>query len=421
MKLIKIIKIAYIAYTVYAFFIIDVTSLKAMDILPAVFIMWFMYITFVIGYKSNSRKLTGGNIRGEDNKDSWILYKRKTTLFTISIFSVLASIFAARFYTGQTPISVFTGLMDTSRSLYAEYQLYVKVQNIASFTIYKIPFILMLFYTKLVLFYTSISLLLIKEKTKMFYKVCLGLVIGAHIYFGFARGTNYELFEIVVLFIFIILSKKTSRSISKFSFAKLASISIIVGLMIFLFYTRITSRGYMFDYMTNSDFIYNPQGLISIISTELVFVIILLYDYFGFGFYYFSYYIMEVWLTSIGNFVSGLIPYGYYLQRNEIISEIVRNNLVMRARWHPDIILAINNLGIFGTFILFFALGRCTRGVESKEGSAFVYLTQFIILIQMVSFPTGNFVFVSSATTLIVMILVGLWFWKMTINKKIKF
>ncbi len=459
MKFLNIIKGAYITYTIYALLIIDVTSLKLIDILPALFIMWLMYIFFILGFKINSRPkwssyinriktstskilnklklklfiksiilfttsiftLVSSFIITLKNRTSWILKKPKLTLFLIAMGTLITSVLSAWFYTGKTPVGVFIGLFGSGTPLYADYQLYSQVNNLAVFTIQKIPFILMMFYTKIVLFYSLILFFIIKDKTNIFEKSCLFLIVSSHIYFGIARGTNYELFEIVLLIIFIILSKSKIKLKNKPAFLKYFLIVFSIGMMIFLFYIRISARGFIFDYKINSDFTYNSNGIVSLISPYISSVIILLYNYFGFGFYYVSNFVIKIWFASLSNFISGLIPFGYYLQNHSYIQELIRNHLVMNGRWHPDIINAINYFGIIGVIILLFILGILTRIIMKQKKSALLYLTQFIIFMQMISLPVGNFLLASSSSKLIVMLIVFLWIWKLLIKNKFKF
>ncbi|MEG0292982.1 hypothetical protein [Enterococcus sp.] len=413
MSLDKIIKLAYLCFTVYAVSITDITTLTMKDTVPAVIFMWAIFMFFSLGYQTNTQK----NLYSEEikNKKAWLLNRKTSTIILLASLSVLSSVLSAKYYTGQSPITVLTGIFSDNRSLYAEYQLHSKINNISSFSIIKIPYILMMFYVKLSVFYFSITYLLIKVKISFLDKIILGMVIGSHIYFGLARGTNYELFEIVMLIIFITLTKKNRKKMS----IKLVGIVGIVGTMVFLFYERISSRGFEFNYMVNMDYNFNPNGIISTISKDMVFMITLLYDYFGFGFYYISKYIMEVWFVTPMNFAKNLIPYSY-AANNTSIMEVVSNQISMGSRWHPDLILLINSLGVIISLILVYFIGKFSSYIRREnEDTAIVKLTEFIVLLQMVSFPIGNFIFISSASTLIVLILVVVWLWKILINKKI--
>lgn len=279
----------------------------------------------------------------------------------------------------------------------------------------------MMFFVKIILFYSYISFLIVKEKSTYFDKFYLLLITFAHIYFGVARGTNYELFELMILFVFVILYKsKRVRSI-KIPLKNVLIVSLVGIIMIYLFYNRIADRGVVFDFSKSRDFIYDPEGVIATIFPLLSYITLLVYDYFGFGFYYLSIYISHVWFQSIGNFFAGLFPFGYTFIENSKIQEIMPNYVEMGPRWHPDTAILINNLGFIGLLILGTILGSCAK-FTFREGnnSSLTYLTQFIILLQIISLPIGNFVFISSASTLIVMLISFIWFWKIFIKVKIK-
>ena len=129
----------------------------------------------------------------------------------------------------------------------------------------------------------------------------------------------------------------------------------------------------------------------------------------------------EVLFSSFSNLIAGFVPLGYVAQYNDSIQNLMRSNIVMSARWHPDFILLLNSVGFIGTIMLVFSLGYFNRFVNRQDKTSLVYLTQFIILMQLISFPIGNFVFVSSASTLIVLMLMCTWLWKLTINKRLRF
>jgi len=389
--------------------VISSTNLTFSMILPSIMLMWINYLTFSLGYHliKGSRQL---ELNDQCSK-TWILKRKNFSLLLIATFSLLFSIAAARYYTGQTPITIIRNLSN-GNPLYYEYYSYFSQQQRYIFSLEKIPFILMLFYVKFVLFYSYVSFFIVKNKTTKFEKFYLGLITLSHIYFGIARGTNFEFFELVMIIIFVILSRNNVRKI-QIPLKQLSWVVILVSIMIFVFYNRVIARGISFSPYISRDVLYDPNGLLPLISPSLSFFTLIIYSYFGFGFFYMSKYISELWLSSFDNFIAGFLPFGFYAVKLNGIPSLMNNIVDMGARWHPDTIVLINNIGYLGLLLFCFGLGVFSKYIDnSKFERSIAYLTNFMILMQMISLPVGNFVIVSSASELIVVFLVIHWIWK---------
>jgi len=334
MDIINIIKLFYIGFTVYIIMVINATNLTFWTILPSIILMWINYFIFYIGYKikkiQNNKKIIYQNL------NNWLLSCNKISLMVIVICSVLFSIVSVKYYTGQTPVTVLKKLFN-GISLYQEYQIYFAQQQIYIFSIKKLPFILMLFYVKIVLFYSYISFFILKNKTSIFEKFCLVLITLSYIYVGLARGTNFEFFELSMIVIFVILSK---YNIKKFGVP--FKILFIISITIIIFYNTVKIRGGKFDYYISRDVFYNPNGMLSILFPLLSFVTIIIYSYFGFGFFYISKYVSELWFSSLDNFIAGFVPLGFYASKGNSIPIIMSNIIDIGARWHPDSIVYVN-------------------------------------------------------------------------------
>jgi len=418
MNIKKVINIFYIIYTIYIIMVINTTSLTFFMIFPAIAVMWINFFVFSLGYSINR----GNNIpvltSGYSN--SWLLNRNKISLLIIALFSILFSIAAVKYYTGQTPLSTFENLAN-NYSLYSQYQYYFREQQRYIFSLKKIPFVFMLFYIKLIVFYSYVSFLIVKEKTTKFDKFYLILVTLAHVYFGLARGTNYEFFELLILIIFVILSKSIKLKKSKLPLAALFKIFLLGSLMIFIFYIGISARGVNFNNYISQDVQYDPNGVLPLLSPFLSFITIIIFGYFGFGFFYISTYVSELWFSSIGNFIAGFLPLGYYAFRVKNIPNIMRNLVDMGARWHPDVALIINYIGYLGLLMSCFLIGIFAKHLyNTKSKGPIIYFTSFIILLQMISLPVGNFISTSSASKLIVALLLIVWVWKLFIKEIIK-
>src|SRR5699024_8128042 len=105
-------------------------------------------------------------------------------------------------------------------------------------------------------------------------------------YFGVARGTNFEMFEVGLIYIFtqFTFEQPKSKSQSKNYF----KIGFLIIIMIFIFYNTIESRGYRFNLELHEHFNMNRNSIINNFIPFLSMLVIVIYDYFGFGFLYIS-------------------------------------------------------------------------------------------------------------------------------------
>ena len=407
----------YIGYTLYILLVINSTTITFLNILPAILLMWFNYFAFSAGYRATNKSLL--RKYSVSGKGGWLNNQKKVMLFVIALVSIVFSVMAVNYYTGQTPLSVLRNL-SSDVSLYYEYQNYFKEQHRHLFSISKMPYIFMLFFCKFILFYSFITFLIVKDKITKFEKIYLGLVTLSFIYIGVARGTNYEFFELIMIIIFVLLFKQKPLKF-KFPLKSLLIISILISVMIYIFYIGVSARGVKFNYFISNDVFYDSEGLLPAIMPFLSFVTIIIYSYFGFGFFYTATYISEVWFSSFYNFIAGLIPMGYIVAGGDSLQSIMRTLVDIGPRWHPDTIGIINGFGYIGLLMFCFFIGFISKNIQrSSVIKPIELLSLFIIFVQMVSLPVGNFVIVSSANQLIVILLTFYWIWKRLLRIKMK-
>lgn len=408
MNVAKIIKLFYLGYSVFIILVINTTSITFIDVLPSIILLWITYFFYIAGFYINVKRkeLTNTQMHSQSNR-SWLLNKSKISLMVILLITIFSSIASVKYYTGQTPIGVIRSLINNV-SLYYQYQFHFKEQGIATFSITKIPYILMLFFVKYIFYYVFITYLIIKDKTDMFEKIFIILIGLSFAYVGIARGTNFEFFEIVMMVIFIILNRSKTRK--KIKVKPLIGIGLIIASMIFIFFSVISTRGVQFNYYISRDVYYDSEALISSKLPLLSLVIITLYDYLGFGFFYMSNFISKLWFRSPSDFLAGMVPNGFIAMRNSSIQQIMLSIVEKGVRWEPDMIGIINSFGFIGLLLLVFSLGIFSRVmINRRMNNGMSLLTNYIILMQMVSLPVGNFVIVSSASKLIILTISVYW------------
>lgn len=411
----KIIKIFYLIFSIYILSVVSITDISLVYILPSIIILWVNYIAFLLGRKLKTNNFS---IIHNDIKKPFLLQQNKQALFFIGISTIVLSIIVTEYYTGQTPISAFANFQNEI-SLYYEYQHYFSNNSIQIFSFSKIPYILMMFYIKFILFISYINFGLIKDKLEKFDYFYLFLVTFAQSYFALVRGTNFEFFELTIMLIFIVFNKNKQKKTSP---KTIITIVITILVMISGYYNSVTSRGFQLGFNFTPDIHYEPNSFLATLFPSISFIIAIVFDYFGFGFFYISTFFNRIWMDSFHNFIAGLIPRGFEILNYSYISDIIKNMIDLGSRWHPDTVTFINSYGYIGLLIICFIMGYITSSINnSNNKSNIAYLIEFMILLQMISFPIGNFIVVSSSNKLIVLFIGAYWFWKRFIKFRIRF
>ena len=398
--------------------VINATNLKFFAILPAILFMWINYLFFCTGYSiilSQDNSFLSINL-----KSRWYNKHQNFFLFALSGISIIFSILAVNFYTGQTPYSTFLNLRN-SVSIYYEYQKFFKEQQIYVFSFKKLPYIFMLFFIKIVTFYSYILFFIFKKKMNKCEKLYLIIITFSFLYVGIARGTSFEIFEILMLCIFILLIK---RKIGGFRYSRKWKIIILLlnSLMLYILHLGIRARGVTDYYNISLDVFYDPNSILPFFSNFLTTIVLMLFGYFGFGFFYISIYITDIWFSSFEKFFAGLLPLNHIILNVKPLHETMHDLIDMGARWQPDSALFIDYLGYIGLLTFCFLMGVISRFcLRIQITSPMVYLTIFIILLQMISLPVGNFIIVSSASLLIIFSLTIYWFFNIFLKHIYRF
>ena len=180
-------------------------------------------------------------------------------------------------------------------------------------------------------------------------------------------------------------------------------------MLLFSYYFNIRGTGN--TYVTR-EIRYDPNALLSHIAPPLALLSVELAGYFGFGFYFTSVAIMKIWLGSLESFLAGFVPFGFYLIGVESFRQELCGVLIdCGAAWTPDAVTLLRSFGFTGLLLLCFLLGRFYRYVNSRkygDNRTVTEMTNFMVMLQMLSLPVGNFVVVSSSNTLVACLLLAL-------------
>lgn len=400
MSLKKIIMIFYLVYTVYILLICGVTSINIPYILPAIMILWFIFIVFWLGDKKAKRVHIKPIYSWHWSIDiplwGWAF---------IIVIGMCSAVISMYFYTGQWPGTVFKNLL-TGQSNYYAYQEYYAQTTITTMGFAKLQYVLMLFVMKFIMVFGAIYWLTDCEKIR--FKNIVGVLICAmpQFYMALARGTNIEFYEFTIMMVFIILS----RTKGELSF-KRVSMSVIKPLVLCLLFgiclvtvycTVLNARGYALNVRISQDITYDVDAWMVRLFPEFAFIVVNLFSYLGYGMYYISAYVQEILLQNPENFFMAFVPKGYELFNGSSIPIIMKETIDMGARWHADFIIGINAFGVIGILAIIYVMGFAVGQIEVEENSIWKRMLKYLVLLQMLSFPVGNFIMCSSASKLLV-------------------
>lgn len=396
----KVVRFFYIIFFIYMYAIADITSIKFINLIPAFLFLLILFSLFSLGVKAGNVKL----VRKNQSFDSWLMNQPKKIFITSGIISLVATFFVVRFYTGQTLFSVLQNLTNNVSS-YAAYQEYFKQNQIGSFSLTKVPFIFMMAFVKFNMLYSIISVNLhYKKKIPLFYLVYLFIVTIAYIYIGIARGTNFEMFELIILIIYISFVRQLRVNVKKYLW-----IFILIFMSIIIFMNVIAIRGGNSTayFVISRDVFVDWTSFIVTYFPVITLLLLAVYSYFGFGFYYIAVFIDKIWIVTLPSTMTYLFPFGVNFMSKENSKMAITNFLDIGTRWHPDSILLMNRIGFIGLLICCFILGYlCYFFGNKKIINSTDRILTFFIVVQMISFPLGNFIQVSSSSKIIIFMII---------------
>ena len=201
--------IFYTIYSLYTLFVFLVSDYKMYHAILGVLCVWLTYVAFKLGFDFSKKVYS--NFNCDLNKEhvsfplSDIAHWNPVKYFFIAIIDWIFTIMAAKFYTGRGFFSVLKGAVGGD-SAYYTYQEYFLSNKLNSFSVEKIPYIIMNSFITIILIWSVISLLSIQNK-KWYNIAFVIIVILAYLYFGASRGTNFEVYIVFILCMFCLIKK----------------------------------------------------------------------------------------------------------------------------------------------------------------------------------------------------------------------
>jgi hypothetical protein len=336
-------------------------------------------------------------------------YLNSNLIFTIheniKLIAVTVSvIYVIKFYTGMSVIQVFNNY-SLGISNYLQYQEYFANSGLSDFSISKIIPIIIGVYIKLNLI-VAIEYVSLKWRSE---KIWIDLsnfgIILTYLFYSFARGTNFELLEIFLIFIYFFSLK---QSIRKLIFSKIQYILgffAIVFCLIAYFLHSVNLRAIISCY--TEDLCVDTTAILYAVDKDLAYLSFVLSGYFTYGIRFIGFFFI--------NFFEGKISCSFLypsIFRDESVSNVVCSAIDCGVNWQPDFMSLVNFFGILlavpFSFGLMFFSSKIHAFVSSDSGLAHKILGYFGFL-YMFSLPIGQFIS-SSSSNLILLILSFLLF-----------
>lgn len=405
MKTIRAVRLFYLVYTFYTIFIVAISNYRYIYAICGLALMWLSYYAFKIGYLTSKSYISEKAIedkRGEPDSKLSIYQWSSSYYFTTSITSWLCALLAAKYYTGRSFTTVISGFFGGNDAYYS-YQRYFQANHLNVFSLSKIPYILMLVYLTTIMLWSIISL--VSESRTLGYKRIIYLlsVTLAYAYFGAARGTNFETYILFVVFTYSLLIKNNKDYSKRLLYI---SLIIIVGICLVQIYRlRILDRGISFDNGICEEITVRESSAFIRSFPALSNILISVFSYLGYGIYCIGVAIWDIYTGSTTGILALFVPLGNDLILNSDIRELLLQNVVLGARWIPDLLLIVNKIGLVLYFVLLFCIGRFLQVLDNYCGPKDIRnAISALIFIELLSIPVGNFLLASTSNEITVLL-----------------
>ncbi len=393
----KLIFFFYLFLTVLA--IICPVKITFFEFLPGIGLMWLLYFIFNLGTKLKVKKLSSELyiLDGEG--------KFNTGAIFFAILHVVFYPIYIKFYTGSSVLNIINAL-NNGMSTYAMYQENFKNANLNQLSLSKLPLIFGHGILKFFFIFTVFRIVVFKKKILKHEFLCMFIMIMVSLFVGISRGTSFELFEIVLLFLFAYSARRIFFGYSKlFSSKTIIIISLVfIGVSGFFAHNINVRMGEEFSFFEVDNF--DKTSFVYQISKPLSLILFSLNDYFLFGLYFNSTVFTRLWFASVEGFLSFLIPSGFDLFKFDTnLRTYVNRFIEVKSNWEPDSSVYILKFGIIITLFMIFFIGFFSKYLYSRifnNISALILL--FYIFYFFISLPVGNFITVSSASQISIFI-----------------
>lgn len=368
-----------------------------------IFILFFVVI-FSPMFFLNDKLLSLGELEYGFNK---------TLCYLLIILQFISADYASRYYTGSGILDSLLGLVSGGGNYY-KYQEHFSENELATFSISKIPAIISAALVKGVFIYIMSVFVLLKRSS--YKNIFLLFSIIPPILFSISRGTFFEVFEVAlcILYFFKLKEIRVSKSINFKSLKSNFIILFIFIILMFLFVLNASNRYedsslFFSQSCATQNFCFEPYT--SLIVLE--YPIYLLSTYFSAGIFFLTQY-MELVLE--GSFLSSIMPIfsTSYIDENgySLFRQICTHSIDCGVAWGPELFKWISVFGLIGLLFIFPVSMYIFFKVEKRilyNLNVFSLPLCYFILLYIVSIPVGSFYTVSSANILCSIVFFLLW------------
>ena len=404
---IKFIRWYYILLTILA--LIAPLNYPVYKFLPALIFMWLSFFLFQKGCYSGQKRryaIIDRKLKPIKIDEVFLLY----VLFLIFFIPLYI-----RFYTGGEVWTLITSFRSNTgaESNYHMYQDYFEENNLNVFSFDKLPYILGYGLAKLLFYYFVLFYVGFSKKIRWTTIALLVVVFVLFSLVGMSRGTSFENFESLVLLTFALLTRSRIiyglSTFTKSQFIGLGAIAIILGCY-FIFSKSLRSGGEELIHLSGptSTLRYDADHWSMLIMPSIGRAALGFTGYFTFPLYYTSEVFWKIWFESGHAAISAIVPFTgpLLLDMPNYRIGLERVGVDCGACWNPDCTLVFFNFGVPAFLLLSYYMGVWSakmykKGYVSRDIGNIMLL--FLIVYEMISFPVGNFLVVSSANKIVLL------------------
>lgn len=394
-----------------------------LSFLPSLFIMWVAYFCFKSGAKRSYSYMDQAEVCCRINQYPDIYIDKIFICFTC--FLLIFIPLYIKFYTGGTIASAILsfGTSTGSDSNYAMYQQYFAVHNLRAFTLDKLPYIVLNGLSKVIFWYFCVFYIAYNQSIKNLNLICFAFIYLLFFFSGVSRGTSFENFELLVITVFCILtSQKTKYGIDTFSKRQLVILGsvIVVAGMYFIFSKSLRFEDYSAVSLAGptSTLRYDSDSWIMSIAPSVGEAALSFAGYFVFPMYFTSEVFWKIAVGSGVGLLSFLIPFfapSIYQDSGSYRFTLEKLGVDCGACWNPDVTTFIYYLGLPLFLTVIYYMGKIAgrqyvKGIQN--GNIGNILLLFVITYEMFSLPVGNFLVISSANKIALIVIIYLVYTK---------
>jgi hypothetical protein len=369
------------------------------DLLPGILLMWFFYSAFLVGSLINKKK-----ILVTVNPEFYIINSSKSSSLILAISALIFYPLYIQFYTGNDVASVFANLF-TGKSNYQLYQEHFAGEKLGTLNFAKLPFILLNGFFKFIFVATVFRVFGFQRKALAGEVFLISIMVIMTLLVSLSRGTSFELFELIIVFVFgNLIGRSRVHGKNWFSKKALVYFGILGAIFIAVFSININLRmgGRLIHISEQMQF--DQQSIIAYLFPGLSAILYQMSGYFSFGIYFTSVGLTQLNLESWTGFFAMFIPDGLNVFGigEDYVTLMCGKYLDCGTSWIPDMALHLNQIGLILLTVIVTFLGFSSRRlfIKMHNGSIAAAVLLYFIALYMVSLPIGNFISSSSSNML---------------------